>query len=242
MNCCCNNLIISCLPFCWLFFWLSNFTASCSFSSVSWYFSTIDCNFSSLMLYFAIFSRPVFWISSLKWCTSSLWRRVMAVPNEINTKSQARAQSLFTRRFDFFKGKVWIKCSARELWRRQETTTKNTTFSFTLPMKHHMTLVSNLLSPKRVNSNWVRVSPNKGRRKISIKKIKDQTIHLHSCNPETSFPKHLIYFELYNLRIQFVCIFGGIWEWNEEIREENFQKSVGISCILCLLFAYRVAL
>ena len=108
--------------------------------------------------------------------------------------------------------------------------------------KHHMTLVSNLLSPKRVNSNWVRVSPNKGRRKISIKKIKDQTIHLHSCNPETSFPKHLIYFELYNLRIQFVCIFGGIWEWNEEIREENFQKSVGISCILCLLFAYRVAL
>ena len=69
------------------------------------------------------------------------------------------------------------------------------------PMKHHMTLVSNLLSPKRVNSNWVRVSPNKGRRKISIKKIKDQTIHLHSCNPETSFPKHLIYFEIYNLRI-----------------------------------------
>ena len=102
INCSSNNFIISCLPFCWLFFWLSNFTASRSLSSVSWYFSTIDCSFSSLMLYLAIFSRPVFWISSLKWCTSSLWRRVMAVPNEINTKSQTCTQSLFTGQIGLF--------------------------------------------------------------------------------------------------------------------------------------------
>lgn len=102
INCSCNNLIISCLPFCGLFFCPSTFTASCSLSSVSWYVSTSDCSFSSLMLYLAIFLRPVFWISSLKWCTSSLWRSVMDVPREINTKSPTRTQSLFMGQIGMF--------------------------------------------------------------------------------------------------------------------------------------------
>ena len=82
INCSCNNLVICCFPLGCDFFWLSNLTVSCSLASVSWYLSTIDWSLSSFMLYFGIFSRPVFFISSLKWCTSSLCKSVMAVPGK----------------------------------------------------------------------------------------------------------------------------------------------------------------